>query len=375
MFYHLLAPLGDQYLIFNLFNYISFRAAGATVTALLIAFVIGPGVIRALRARKIGQVIRAEGPATHQGKRGTPTMGGIIILIATIIPTLLWARLNNRFVVYALLATVWMGCIGFVDDYLKIVQGKSRGLVAKWKLVGQVTFGLVLALVLYYKPVVEPSTIPITATTLPFFKYLVVVFTPIVFVAFVTTVITGSTNAVNLTDGLDGLATGLTAIAAAAFAFFAYVFGRVDATNYLNLFYLPGSGELTIFLTALMGASLGFLWFNAHPAQVFMGDTGSLAIGGALGTVAILLKAEFLLLVIGGVFAMEAVSVLLQTGTYKWFKRTRGKEYADSHRVFRMAPLHHHFEKLGWAETTVVTRFYILGIFCALLAFATLKVR
>jgi phospho-N-acetylmuramoyl-pentapeptide-transferase len=375
MFYHLLAPLGDQYLIFNLFNYISFRAAGATVTALLIAFVIGPGIIRVLRARKIGQVIRAEGPATHQGKRGTPTMGGIIILIATIIPTLLWARLDNRFVVYAVVATLWMGCIGFVDDYLKIVQGKSRGLVAKWKLVGQVTFGLVLALVLYYKPVVEPSTIPITGTTLPFFKYLVVVFTPVVFVAFVTTVITGSTNAVNLTDGLDGLATGLTAIAAAAFAFFAYVFGRVDATNYLNLFYLPGSGELTIFLTALMGASLGFLWFNAHPAQVFMGDTGSLAIGGAFGTVAILLKAEFLLLLIGGVFAVEAVSVLLQTGTYKWFKRTRGKEFADSHRVFRMAPLHHHFEKLGWAETTVVTRFYILGIFCALLAFATLKVR
>ena len=375
MFYHLLAPLGDQYLIFNLFNYISFRAAGATVTALLLAFLIGPGIIRILRARKIGQVIRAEGPASHQGKRGTPTMGGIIILISTVIPTLLWARLDNRFVIYALLATLWMGCIGFVDDYLKIVQGKSRGLVAKYKLVGHVTFGLVLALVLYYKPVVEPSTIPITGTTLPFFKYVVVVFSPIIFVAFVTTVITGSTNAVNLTDGLDGLATGLTAIAAAAFAFFAYVFGRVDATNYLNLFYLPGSGELAIFLTALMGGSLGFLWFNAHPAQVFMGDTGSLAIGGALGTVAILLKAEFLLLVIGGVFAVEAVSVLLQTGTYKWFKRTRGKEYADSHRVFRMAPLHHHFEKLGWAETTVVTRFYILGIFCALLAFATLKVR
>jgi phospho-N-acetylmuramoyl-pentapeptide-transferase len=375
MFYHLFAPLGKKYLIFNLFNYISFRAAGATVTALVIAFLVGPGIIRVLRARKIGQVIRAEGPATHQGKRGTPTMGGIIILIATVIPTLLWTQLGNRFVLYAMLATLWMGCIGFLDDYLKIVQGKSRGLVAKWKLVGQVTFGLVLALVLYYQPVVSTDVMPVTGTTLPFFKYLVVVFSPVVFVAFVTTVITGSTNAVNLTDGLDGLATGLTAIAAAAFAFFAYVFGRVYATDYLNLFYLTGAGDLTIFLAALMGASLGFLWFNAHPAQVFMGDTGSLAIGGALGTVAILLKAEFLLLVIGGVFAVEAVSVLLQTGTYKWFKRTRGREYADAHRVFRMAPLHHHFEKLGWAETTVVTRFYILGIFCALLAFATLKVR
>jgi len=375
MFYHLFAPLGKSYIIFNLFNYISFRAAGAMVTALLIAFIVGPGIIRVLRARKIGQVIRADGPATHQGKRGTPTMGGIIILIATVIPTLLWAQLTNRFVLVALLATLWMGGIGFIDDYLKIVQGKSRGLVAKWKLVGQVSFGLVLALVLYFHPVVDPATIPATGTTLPFFKYLVVNFSPVLFVIFVTTVITGSTNAVNLTDGLDGLATGLTAIAAAAFAFFAYVFGRVDATDYLNLFFLPGSGELTIFLSALMGASLGFLWFNAHPAQVFMGDTGSLAIGGALGTVAILLKAEFLLLLIGGVFALEAVSVLLQTGKYKWLKRTRGKEYADAHRVFRMAPLHHHFEKLGWQETTVVTRFYILGIFCALLAFATLKVR
>jgi phospho-N-acetylmuramoyl-pentapeptide-transferase len=375
MFYHLFAPLGKSYIIFNLFNYISFRAAGAMVTALLIAFIVGPGIIRALRARKIGQVIRADGPATHQGKRGTPTMGGIIILIATVVPTLLWAQLTNRFVLVAMLATLWMGGIGFIDDYLKIVQGKSRGLVAKWKLVGQVSFGLVLALVLYFHPVVDPATIPATGTTLPFFKYLVVNFSPVLFVIFVTTVITGSTNAVNLTDGLDGLATGLTAIAAAAFAFFAYVFGRVDATDYLNLFFLPGSGELTIFLSALMGASLGFLWFNAHPAQVFMGDTGSLAIGGALGTVAILLKAEFLLLLIGGVFALEAVSVLLQTGKYKWLKRTRGKEYADAHRVFRMAPLHHHFEKLGWQETTVVTRFYILGIFCALLAFATLKVR
>ncbi len=375
MFYHLFTPLGKTYIIFNLFNYISFRAAGAMVTALLIAFIVGPGIIRTLRARKIGQVIRADGPATHQAKRGTPTMGGIIILIATIVPTLLWAQLTNRFVLVAMLATLWMGGIGFIDDYLKIVQGKSRGLVAKWKLVGQVSFGLVLGLVLYFHPVVDPATIPATGTTLPFFKYLVVNFSPVIFVIFVTTVITGSTNAVNLTDGLDGLATGLTAIAAAAFAFFAYVFGRIDATDYLNLFYLPGSGELTIFLSALMGASLGFLWFNAHPAQVFMGDTGSLAIGGALGTVAILLKAEFLLLLIGGVFALEAVSVLLQTGKYKWLKRTRGKEYADAHRVFRMAPLHHHFEKLGWQETTVVTRFYILGIFCALLAFATLKVR
>ena len=375
MFYHWLAPLGQTHIIFNLFNYISFRAAGATVTALLLAFLVGPPMIRRLRARKVGQIIRAEGPASHQSKRGTPTMGGLIILLATIVPTLLWAPLTNRFVIVAMLSILWMGCIGFLDDYLKIVQGKSRGLVAKWKLVGQVSFGALLGLFLAYNPVVPSDTIPATATTLPFFKYLVVNFSPLLYVLFVTVVITGSSNAVNLTDGLDGLATGLAGISAAAFAGFAYMFGRTDVTSYLNLFYLPGAGELAIFCGALMGATIGFLWFNAHPAQVFMGDTGSLAIGGALGTVAILLKAEFLLLLIGGVFAAEAISVLIQTGTYKWHKRTRGKEYADAHRVFRMAPLHHHFEKLGWAETTVVTRFYILGLLCALVALSTLKVR
>jgi phospho-N-acetylmuramoyl-pentapeptide-transferase len=375
MFYHWLAPLGKTHIIFNLFNYISFRAAGATVTALLLAFLVGPPVIRRLRARKVGQVVRAEGPASHQSKRGTPTMGGLIILLATVVPTLLWAPLTNRFVVVAMLSTLWMGCIGFLDDYLKIIQGKSRGLVARWKLAGQCSFGLLLGLFLMANPVVPTDTIPATATTLPFFKYLVVNFAPWLFVVFVTVVITGSSNAVNLTDGLDGLATGLAGIAAAAFAVFAYLFGRVDVTTYLNVFYLPGAGELAVFCAALMGATVGFLWFNAHPAEVFMGDTGSLAIGGALGTVAILLKAEFLLLLIGGVFAAEAVSVLVQTGTYRWFKRTRGKEYADAHRVFRMAPLHHHFEKLGWAETTVVTRFYILGLLCALVALSTLKVR
>jgi phospho-N-acetylmuramoyl-pentapeptide-transferase len=375
MLYHLLAPLGKQHLIFNLFNYISFRAGAATVTALLLAFIVGPGIIRRLREHKIGQVIRAEGPASHQGKRGTPTMGGVIILIATIVPTLLWAQLSNRFVIVAVLATLWMGAIGFLDDYLKIVQGRSRGLVARWKLVGQCTFGLALGLYLIYYPVAPVGEIPATATTLPFFKYLVVNFAPWLFVVFVTMVITGSSNAVNLTDGLDGLATGLTTIAAGAFAFFAYLIGRSDATQYLYLFHLPGAGELTIFCGSLMGASLGFLWFNAHPAEVFMGDTGSLAIGGAFGTVAILLKAEFLLLLIGGVFVAEAVSVILQTGVYRYFKRTRGKEYADSHRVFRMAPLHHHFEKMGWAESTVVTRFFILGILCALIGMATLKLR
>jgi len=375
MFYHWLAPLSSTHIVFNLFNYISFRAAGATVTALMVAFLAGPSMIRRLQARKVGQVIRADGPAAHQEKRGTPTMGGLLIIFATIVPTLLWAQLSNRFVQVAMVATVWMGAIGFVDDYLKVVQGKPRGLVAKWKLAGQVSFGLALALLLLFFPLVPRETIPATGTTLPFFKYLILNFSPVVFVLFVTFIITGSTNAVNLTDGLDGLATGLAAIAASAFGAFAYLLGRTDATSYLNLYYLPGAGELTIFCGALMGGTLGFLWFNAHPARVFMGDTGSLAIGGALGTVSILLKSEFLLLLIGGVFVAETVSVLLQTGRYKWLKRTRGREYADAHRVFRMAPLHHHFEKLGWEETTVVTRFYVLAILCALVALSTLKLR
>jgi phospho-N-acetylmuramoyl-pentapeptide-transferase len=375
MLYHLLAPLGDRYLLFNLFNYISFRAAGATVTALLLAFLVGPFLVRRLRALKVGQVVRADFLVSHQGKRGTPTMGGTIIILATAIPTLLWATLTNRFVLVALVATIWTGLIGFVDDYLKVVQGKSRGLVAKWKLAGQVVFGVALGLYLILSPVVPPSIMPATATTVPFFKYVTVTFAPWLYVIFVTFIVTGTSNAVNLTDGLDGLATGLTAIAAAAFGLFAYVFGRVDATGYLQLFYLPDAGELAVFCGALMGAALGFLWFNAHPAQVFMGDTGALAIGGGLGTVAILLKAEFLLAMIGGVFVAEALSVLLQTSVFRWHRRARGRAYAEANRVFRMAPLHHHFEKLGWAESTVVIRFYILGILCALVALATLKLR
>jgi phospho-N-acetylmuramoyl-pentapeptide-transferase len=371
--YHLLAPLAKYSIVFNLFNYITFRVAGATITALIIAFALGPAIIRRLRDRKVGQVIRAEGPASHQGKRGTPTMGGIIILLATIVPTLLWARLDSRYVIVAVIAILWTGVIGFVDDFLKIVRGKSQGLVARWKLVGQVTFGLALGVYLLAQPLL--THIDATSTQLPLFKYVLLVLPWWLYLPFVTVVVTGASNAVNITDGLDGLATGLTAIAAGVFAVFAYLFGRVDAARYLGVLHVAGAGELAIFCGALMGAALGFLWFNAHPAQVFMGDTGALAIGGALGTVAILLKAEFLLLIAGGVFVAELVSVMIQVSTYRWNKRRRGKEYADAHKVFRMAPLHHHFEKLGWAEPQVVTRFYILGMLCALIALATLKVR
>lgn len=373
MLYHLLVPLAKQYIFFNLFNYITFRTACAVVTALFLAFLLGPDIIARLRAHNVGQVIRAEGPASHHPKRGTPTMGGLIIILATVVPTLLFARLDTRYVIVAVAATLWMGAIGFVDDYLKIVRGKSQGLVARWKLVGQISFGIALGVTLVRWPLAPD--LPAASTQLPVFKYILLVMPWPLYTLFVTVVVTGSSNSVNLTDGLDGLATGLTAIAAGAFAIFAYLFGRIDAARWLLVYYLPGAGELAIFCGALGGAALGFLWFNAYPAQVFMGDTGALAIGGALGTVAIMLKAEFLLLIAGGVFAAEAVSVLVQMGVYRWYKRRYGKEYADAHRVFRMAPLHHHFEKLGWAEPLVVTRFYILGAMCAAIALATLKVR
>ncbi|HTH66480.1 MAG TPA: phospho-N-acetylmuramoyl-pentapeptide-transferase [Gemmatimonadales bacterium] len=372
MLYHLLAPLAKQYILFNLFNYITFRAAGATVTALVMAFVIGPWIIGRLRRGGVGQVIRAEGPATHQEKRGTPTMGGLVIILATVVPTLLWARLDTRYTIVAVVATLWMGAIGFLDDYLKIVRGKSQGLVARWKLVGQISFGLALGVFLVRWPFVPSMA---TETQLPVFKYIFLTLPWPLYIAFTTIVVTASSNAVNLTDGLDGLATGLTAIVAGTFAVFAYLFGRFDASRYLGVMHLAGAGELAIFCGALMGAAVGFLWFNAYPAAVFMGDTGALAIGGALGAVAIMLKAEFLLLIAGGVFAAETLSVILQVNVYRWHKRARGKEYADGHRVFRMAPLHHHFEKLGWSEPQVVMRFYILGFLCSMLALATLKVR
>lgn len=373
MLYHLLTPLADKYIVFNLFNYITFRAAGATVTAVLLSFLIGPPLIQMLRNKGVGQVVRAEGPPSHQSKRGTPTMGGIMILACCLIPTLLWARLDNRYVLVAAVATLWTGAIGFVDDYLKFVQGKSRGLVACYKLVGQVTFGIALGIYLLWEPLA--TNLPANATTLPFFKYVLILLPPLIYLGFVTFVVAGASNAVNLTDGLDGLAAGLAAIAAAAFAVFSYVFGRIDMSQYLNVYYLRGAGELTVFCAALMGAALGFLWFNAHPAAVFMGDTGSLAIGGALGTVSILLKSEFLLLMVGGVFVAETMSVILQTGVFKWRKWRRGREYAEQHRLFRMAPLHHHFEKTGWPEPKVVMRFYIVGVLCALFALSTLKIR
>jgi len=378
--YHFLVPLTRTVKVFNLFNYITFRAAGAFVTSLLVAFILGPAIVRRLQAMSVHQVVREGTPDSHQGKQNTPTMGGLIIAAATVVPTLLWTRLDNRYVSLALAVMVWMGAIGFLDDYLKLRQRrqgeKNRGLVERYKLAGQVTIGVALGWYLWRNPI---SALPGASTTLPFFKYVLLVpgamWLAWLYVPFVTFVLTGVSNAVNLTDGLDGLAAGLTAIAALTFAVFAYVIGRVDTSTYLELFYLRGAGELTVFCAAIVGACLGFLWFNTHPAQVFMGDTGSLALGGALGAIAILLKSEFLLLLIGGVFVAETMSVIIQRGVFKFRRRRYGLEYAQTHRVFRRAPLHHHFELRGWPETQVVVRFWIVGILFATLALSTLKLR
>ena len=380
MLYTLFLQLTQYVSAFRIVRYISFRAAAAAVTALLVAFIVGPVIVRTLRRLQMHQVVREGTPDTHQSKNMTPTMGGLIILVATIVPTLLWVRLDNRYVWCALLVMVWMGGIGFLDDFLKFRQKregkKNEGLVERYKLAGQVTAGLALGLYLWQVPL---STLPGASTTLPFYKWMLIVpaatWLAWLYVPFVTFILTGVSNAVNLTDGLDGLSAGLVAIAAVTLAVFAYVMGRVDTSAYLNIFYLRNAGELTIFCSAIFGACVGFLWYNCYPAEVFMGDTGSLALGGALGAVAVLLKSEFLLLIVGGVFVAETASVILQRSVFKYRRWRYGLEHAQKHRLFRRAPLHHHFELKGWPETQVVVRFWILGVLCAFIALSTLKLR
>ena len=380
MLHWLLSPLQDNIPTLRLINYLAFRGAGAAVTALLLSFLVGPVIIRKLRAMKVQHGVRQGTPESHQGKAATPTMGGLILLASGIIPALLWTRLDNPYVIVTLIVTIWMGGIGFLDDYLKLKQKREGrvvdGLVERYKLAGQITIGLMVGILLWQVPL---STLPGASTSVPFFKYILIVpaWTAIEFlyVGWVTFILTGVSNSVNLTDGLDGLSSGLSAIALVTFGLFAYVMGRTDASSYLQLFYLPGAGELAVLCLALAGACVGFLWFNAHPAEVFMGDTGSLALGGAIGAIAILLKSEFLLLFIGGVFVAETVSVILQRLTFKYRKKRYGVEHARKHRLFLKAPLHHHFEMKGWPETKVVVRFWILGIFCAFVALTTLKLR
>jgi phospho-N-acetylmuramoyl-pentapeptide-transferase len=367
MLYHLLYPLKVYISGFNVFRYITFRSGAAAILALLISFIIGPYIIRKLREKQIGEEIRKDGPPTHLIKAGTPTMGGLIVLISVLVPTLLFSDLTNQYVWLMILATSWMGLVGYIDDYLKAIKKYPKGLVGRYKMFGQITLGLIIGSILYFLPE-DPATRSVT--TVPFLKNFVVNFN-IFYILVVMLVVTGTSNAVNLTDGLDGLAIGCTAIAFIAFAAMCYITGNVKFASYLNIIYIPEAGELTVFALAMIGASLGFLWYNSYPATVFMGDTGALAIGAALGTMSILIKKELLLVIVGGIFVMEALSVMMQT-TY--FKYTR-KKYGEGRRIFKMAPLHHHFELLGWKESKVVVRFYIIAILLALLTLTTFKVR
>ena len=360
MLYHLLFPLHQSYTVLNVFRYVTFRTAGAILTALLISLLLGPALIRKLQELQIGQSIRDDGPAGHLQKAGTPTMGGLLILASVLIATLLWANLTNRFVWLALFCTVWMGTVGFIDDYLKVVSKNSKGLSVRTKLLWQVIPGMLIGLFLYVNPV-DPFT---TKLAIPFLKN----WMPDLgwgYVLFVTLVIVGTSNAVNLTDGLDGLAIGPILMTAAAYTVLAYVAGHASIAHYLQVVFVRGSSELTVFGGAIVGASLGFLWYNAYPAQLFMGDTGSLALGAALATLAVLVKNELLLLIVGGVFVAEAISVIMQVFSY----RTTGR------RVFRMAPLHHHYELNGMAEPKIIIRFWIVSFILALLSLTTLKLR
>jgi phospho-N-acetylmuramoyl-pentapeptide-transferase len=362
MLYRLLYPLADQFQIFNLFRYITFRSGGAVVTALLISFIFGRPIIAWLRAKQTnGQPIRPDGPAGHLiRKKGTPTMGGFLILLALTVATLLWADLTNPYVWIVLLVTVGFGLIGFFDDYKKLTSNSHRGLSGSTKIVLEIGVSMLACIALGY---VTPAPLAHTLAV-PFFKNVLIPLDGL-FVPFAVLVIVAASNAVNLTDGLDGLAIVPAMIAAGCFALIAYFVGNAVFANYLQLHHVPGAGELTVFCGAMVGASLGFLWFNAPPAMVFMGDTGSLSIGGALGTISVVTKHELVLVIIGGLFVLEAVSVIVQVASFKITGR----------RVFRMAPLHHHFEQKGWAEPTIVIRFWIIASILAIAGLATLKLR
>jgi phospho-N-acetylmuramoyl-pentapeptide-transferase len=378
MLYYLLYHVLQKYFSpLNVFRYITVRTVYASLTAMFLALVFGPWVIRKLRELQIGQYIREEGPQAHQKKAGTPTMGGVLIVLSTAVPVLLWADLGNAFVLLSLFAMLAFAAIGFVDDYAKVAKRRNLGLTARRKLLLQVGVSTAVGIVLLRLATHSAYS---TQLIVPFFKrfhpdlvihslLLVPFFWWLAFVPFLVivpiVVITGSSNAVNLTDGLDGLAIGCTVIAAGALTVLTYVSSNFRWANYLDIQYIPRVGELTVFCGALVGASLGFLWYNAHPAEVFMGDVGSLSLGGTLGTVAVIIKQEVLLIFVGGIFVLEALSVILQVGSFK----LRGK------RIFRMAPIHHHFELLGWSESKVIVRFWIAALVFALFALTTLKLR
>jgi phospho-N-acetylmuramoyl-pentapeptide-transferase len=358
LLYYLLFPLHTTYSGFNVFRYITFRAAMAALVALLLSFLLGPRLIRALTQKRIGQHIRDDGPASHAVKAGTPTMGGALILLALTFSTLLLGDIGNRYVLLALLATVGAGLVGFVDDYLKLTRRNSKGLPPRVKLLGQFAIAFVVALALYHMPKFS------TEISLPFVKN----FRPdlgIAYIPFAVFVIVGASNAVNLTDGLDGLAIGPVMVAAGTYAVIAYVTGHMKLAEYLQIPYVAGVGELSVFCAAVVAAGLGFLWYNAYPAQMFMGDVGSLALGAALGAVAVMTKNEVLLIIVGGVFVVEALSVICQVASYKLRRK----------RVFLMAPIHHHYELKGWKEPQIIVRFWIIAFICAVIGLSTLKLR
>jgi phospho-N-acetylmuramoyl-pentapeptide-transferase len=358
MIYHLLYPLAGQIGAFNVFRYITFRSIYALLTALILTVLCGPAMIRWLTKLKCGQYIREDGPA-HQCKQGTPTMGGLLVGLAVVGSTLLWADLRNHYIWLALFVFVGFGSVGFADDYIKVVKKRNKGLSARAKFLGQLLVAGLAVTALIFEPVYS------TKLSVPFFKY----FVPDLgwfYLPFALVVLIGGSNGVNLTDGLDGLAIGPMVVAAATFAIFTYAAGHAGIADYLNIAHLPGVGEVTVICGALVGAGLGFLWYNAYPAQVFMGDVGSLSMGGLLGFISVLCKQELLLLLVGGVFVFETLSVILQVG---YFKVSGGK------RIFRMAPLHHHFEMKGIPESKIIIRFWILSILMSLMALSTLKLR
>lgn len=358
MLYHLFYPLATDIKLFNIFRYLTFRTIYAMITALVVCFILGPWIIRKLESLQARQVIRTDGPESHLQKQGTPTMGGVIILAAIVIPTLLWADLTNQYIWITLFITIGYGLIGFVDDYKKVVKKNTKGLSARQKLFWQVLLAGSVAVYLFLKPGFSEQLF------FPLFKN----FHPdlwIWFIPFAALVIVGASNAVNLTDGLDGLAIGPVAINAATYMLFSYIAGHATLAAYLQIPRVVGAGELAVLCGAMVGAGLGFLWYNSYPAEVFMGDVGSLSLGGTLGTIAVLTKQEILLVIVGGIFVVEALSVIFQVGSYKY----RGK------RIFRMAPIHHHFELKGVAEPKIIVRFWIISIILALIAISTLKMR
>lgn len=362
MLYYLLYSLKDAWFGFNVFKYITFRAAIASMTAFVITLLIGPPVIGWLKRLNFGENIRREYVETlydlQKHKQGTPTMGGVIIILAITLSTLLWSDIGNHYVLVTLASFLWLGLVGFTDDYTKIMKKRNLGLRPNMKLLGQCVLGLILAVyIIEFTPIPADISVPFIKNSLFNIGFF--------YLLFVIVVIASASNAVNLTDGLDGLATGCAVIAAISYAVLAYITGNSKFADYLNVFYLPGAGELTVFCAAMVGASLGFLWFNSHPASVFMGDTGSLAIGGGLGVVAVLIKKELLLFLVGGIFVIEAFSVVLQVAWYK----TTGK------RLFLMSPIHHHFQLLGWHESKITIRFWIVAIVMALLSLSTLKLQ